>query len=77
MKRFLLRVSLAAFAFLAVHPTDSEALGPARMSETTYYSDATHQVEVGGRITHCNGTASSWGVVTRYRVTVLTAPCPL
>ncbi len=77
MKRFLVRVSLAAFALFAVHPSTSEALGPARMSETTFYSDATHTVEVGFRIIHCNGQVYTTGTVTRYRVTELTDYCPL
>lgn len=47
---------------------------PANEVETTYYSDASMQTEVGGSFLACQGGFNRWGKYSRYRVR-FTTPC--
>lgn len=42
---------------------------------TTYFSNNTYTVIVGGRVQYCDGSISAWGTPTIYRQ-VLQIPCP-
>jgi Family of unknown function (DUF6289) len=43
--------------------------------DRVYYTDATHDVPVGGFTRFCDGSTTSWGTTTRFQVTTQ-AECP-
>ena len=48
---------------------------PTHGSTTTYYSDATYAIEVGGTELTCNGARYSWGETSSYSRITEVYPC--
>ena len=48
---------------------------PTHGSTITYYSDASHTIEVGGSQLTCNGARYSWGETSSYSVISEVYPC--
>jgi hypothetical protein len=68
-----LRTFGTIIAFIGIAATQSYAL-PANEIETTYYSDASRQAEVGYSFLGCDGSRYREGRTSRYKFTS-TSPC--
>jgi len=79
IRRALVATVLAAAA-LAVVPTTAQAgtqgynCRPNYRCHTTYYSDAAHTDVVGEKSEGCDGSAETWGDITRF-TTYTTSYC--
>jgi hypothetical protein len=59
VKMALLAVSALVCAYASARPANS--------FDITFYSDASHTVEVGGGYFTCAGATHTWGQVTQFR----------